>query len=94
MKICPQCSSKSLRYSHARTPFENFLKHRLGFHFYRCSECNWRGKKRPKKIINKYSGKKSIWVVLGIYVLAVLLVLFIVFFVIGVGGSNSTQPPL
>jgi hypothetical protein len=47
---------------------------------------------RPVKKINKYSGKKSIWVIMGIYAMAIFLVLYIVFIVIGVGGISPTPP--
>ena len=92
MKVCPQCTSTRVRFSHTRTLFESFLRTGLGFRFYRCQECSWRGMERPVKKINKYSGKKSIWVILGIYALAIFLVLYIVFVVIGVGGTPPIPP--
>jgi hypothetical protein len=92
MKICPQCSSARVRTSHARTSFEKFLKNSLGFCFFRCPQCDWRGKQHSERKLNKYSGKKSIWVVFGVYALAILLVLFIVFVVIGVGDAPPAPP--
>jgi hypothetical protein len=92
MKVCPQCTSTRVRFSHVRTLFESFLRTGMGFRFYRCQECNWRGMERPVKKINKYSGKKSIWVIMGIYAMAIFLVLYIVFIVIGVGGISPTPP--
>jgi hypothetical protein len=90
MKVCPKCTSISMRQSHASSPTEVFLRNKLGYRFYRCQQCNWRGKakSRTKKKLN---AKISIWKLLAIYTFAALLILFIVFVLIGVGGS--TPPP-
>ena len=77
MKVCPKCKSTNVRYSHTRTPSEIFFRTRLGYRFYRCQQCNWRGMLRPEKTKNKYSGKKNIWLVLGMDALILFLVLFI-----------------
>jgi len=92
MKVCPQCTSTRVRFSRTRTLFESFLRTGLGFRIYRCQECSWRGMERTVKKINKYSGKKSIWIILGIYAMAIFLVLYIVFVVIGVGGTPPIPP--
>ena len=91
MKTCPKCTSTRVRHSHARTLFEAFLRTRMGYHFYRCQECNWRGKESAQKKREKFSTKVSIWKVLGLYILAAVIILFVVFVIVGVGGSNP--PP-
>jgi hypothetical protein len=81
MKVCPQCTSTRVRFSHVRTLFESFLRTGMGFRFYRCQECNWRGMERPVKKINKYSGKKASgssweftpWLYSWCYILSLLL---------------------
>jgi len=63
----------------------------MGYRFFRCQDCNWRGKERTKKKKEKFSTKVSLWKILGLYLLAAVIILFVVFVVIGVGGS--TPPP-
>ena len=92
MKICPKCRANRLRYSRTRTLFENFMCTRLGFRFYRCQVCNWRGMRQSTKTPSQFTGKKSIWFTLGIYALAIVLILILVFVVIGVG--SDAPPPM
>jgi hypothetical protein len=90
MKVCPQCTSLRMRHSHARTLTENFYRNGLGYHYYRCQQCNWRGKGKPGK--KPLASKISIWKRMAVYLFSIALVLFIVFVVIGVGGSTPPSP--
>lgn len=88
MKRCPQCASSRINRSHPKSLFENLLRIVLGYHFYRCKECNWRGRGRAEN--NAVASKVSLRKRVGLYVLAALIILFIVFVVIGTG---DTAPP-
>ena len=88
MRTCPQCTSTRVRYSHARIRFETFQRIIMGYRFYRCQACNWRGKERKKRRRNPFSSKVSLWKVLFLYGLAAVIILFVVFYVVGVGGST------
>lgn len=65
-----------MRRSQARFRRENFLQNVLGYRFYRCQQCNWRGGERfEKKVFAKLSG----WMNFALYGLALMLVVFMVF---------------
>lgn len=76
MKVCPQCTSLRMRRSQARFMRENFLQNRLGYRFYRCQQCNWRGRERSEE---KSLSKFYVWFNSVLFVLAVILVLLLVF---------------
>lgn len=93
MKVCPKCTSLRMRQSHARTPSELFFRDRLGYHFYRCLQCDWRGKGKPGNKSDKLNSMAGRWKVMAIYASAVMLVLLLVFVVIGVGDTALPPPP-
>ncbi len=86
MNVCPKCTSLRMRNSKAQTKYEIFLQNRLGYRFYRCLQCGWRGKEKQTK--KPVSSKMSIWKILGIYALVAFVVLFVAIEVVGVGGAT------
>ncbi len=89
MRTCPNCSSRSIRYSHARSRFELLRKQLLGGRFYRCQSCNWRGMGKPTNKKADLNAKLTPKVVFAIYFFAIVAVLVIVFFVFGVDGAPT-----
>jgi hypothetical protein len=91
MKVCPKCTSLRIRRRHTRSPSEIFFRSKLGYRYYRCQQCNWRGKAKASRKSDKFAARISPWKIIAIYALAIVLVFFIVFVVIGVG--SSAPPP-
>lgn len=89
MKVCPKCTSISLRKSHTRSAYERFLQSQLDYRFFRCQQCDWRGKGKVKKKVAKLKW----WQTLAIYAAAIAILLFILFGVIGVGDVTPPPPP-
>ncbi len=86
MNVCPKCTTFRMRNSKAQTKYELFLQNRLGYRFYRCQDCDWRGK---EKLIKKpASTKMSLWKVIALYVLVAFVVLFVAIEIFGVGAQH------
>jgi hypothetical protein len=94
MKTCPKCTSVHVRYSHTRTPIESLQRNWLSYRFYRCQDCDWRGKERQKKKVDKFDTKLNLWKLFFIYSLATVLMLIVVFvMILGIGDARSPSSP-
>lgn len=71
MKSCPQCSSMRVSRSHAHTLGESLIRYGVGYHYYRCRACGWRGMGKPHK--KQHEVKPSLLKTLLIYASFVLV---------------------
>lgn len=74
-----------MRCSKPQTKYESILQHWLGYRFYLCQTCGWRGKGKPLK--KSASTKMSVWKIIVMSVLVVLVVLFVAIEIFDVGVS-------
>jgi len=63
----------------------------MGYRFYRCQDCSWRGKEQAKKKKDRFSGKVSLWKVLGLYALAMVIIVYAVFVIVDAGDTPPVQ---
>lgn len=75
MKSCPKCSSTRICRSHVHTFFESIFRYGLGYHYYRCKACGWRGRGTPHK--HRIEAKPGIVKQLTIYAVVILLALVV-----------------
>lgn len=87
MKICPKCMSARLTYSHTHSFFETMLKFLTDSRYYRCRDCDWRGRRlSSSRKTGYFSPKKNLQAVIALSILIVLAVLYVTFVMVGTGG--------